>query len=93
MIGIKPLLRVVSLLAVAMAAGQLVETQRLSADRAQPKSGGVQADAVEPSDFRALIDITPVAATPDARVGDSCAASMQLPAMPGAMVDVALATL
>lgn len=91
MIGIKPLLRVLSLLAVAIAAGQLVETQRVAADRPAADAGLAQTAPAATTDFGALTAIMPVVATTVAQTGDGCTATLQLTAMPVAMIDLVLA--
>lgn len=86
MIGIKPFLRIVSLLVVAVAAGQLVETLRAqnaspaSDTLAEPKASGVGA----------LVGITPVSADTGPTVTDACATTLQLAASAGAMIDLML---
>jgi len=91
MIGIKPLLRIVSVLAVAVAAGQAVETLRgpVDAGDAAPPAGALDL-AVQPTGMGRVTGITPVAATTEAAVPDACAISLRLTARPGAMIDLAL---
>lgn len=86
MIGIKPILRIVSVLTVAFAAGQLTETLR-----DQPAAGvEVSAAADVATDVGTVTGITPVAATTDGGTADDCAPALRLAALPGAMIDLTL---
>jgi len=91
MIGIKPLLRIVSVLAVAVAAGHAVETLRGPVDAGDAAAPPGSLDlAVQPAGMGRVTGITPVAATTEAAVPDACAISLRLTARPGAMIDLAL---
>ncbi len=98
MISRKRFVRVVAVLAVAVAAGQVVETLRtphgkisetsMSVDAAVVVSGLSQRAA--DSDLPALQGITPVAATAEGLEADRCVPTLSLVAAPSAMIELSL---
>lgn len=87
--GRKRAVRIISVLAVALAAGQVAESLRRPVQNAAPLAE--PAPTVAPADgLPALSGITPVAATIVDPAIARCALSLDLSAAPSAMIDLAL---
>lgn len=91
--GRKRAVRVIAVLAVAVAVGQVAESMRLPAKAgAEARTGDVVATTVlvASDDMPAVRAITPVSATTDSPDDGRCSAILDLAAAPLAMVDVVL---
>jgi hypothetical protein len=87
--GRKRAVRIIAVVSVALAAGQVAETLRLPAQASAPADDRMMSVAATDG-LPAVRGITSVAATTDAPDGGRCSPTLNLAAAPSAMIDVAL---